>query len=269
MSVRASPFQIGPLLGLCSNCPRLRKAYVKVRSEMLRDGADQVTSLESLEEFDCACSTAYRVLPYLKLPLIKRLRVTSALQEGRTHTLADLLPCGGRTLLALATRMIYFSDQNSQNIDLSGEGIDLSLAWNHVGLRAKSIDWFFGETRVPFEQIEELEVQGYCTVPDFPIHLFENLTTFHLSLRDVQFTWGFFQALIPGGRTEIPCPSLRKVEITYSEAPGPYAAPLVFMVRKRGLLGHRLELLRIFTAHGLGQGREEELREHVGELQVE
>lgn len=259
----ADPVRISLLFRLCSNCPRLRK--INISCPMFQDvSPEQVTLLESVVELDYTCHTVVRVLPCLKLPRLKRLRVSSPLQQGLVYKLVDLLPHGGLSLLSGATAMLYFSDQSSHTIKLSGRGVNVSL----TGFGAAPLHWFSDETRIPFGQIEDLKLEGSYVPTNFPINLFKNVKKFWVSPWSERYVGGFLQLLYPHPETGIPCPSLREIEYSFWSPPGPYTRPLISLVRERERVGHRLELVSISAIGRLDQELEEGLKEHVGELRV-
>ena len=158
-----------------SDAPLLRKICISGPGQIIQDiSLDQVISLESLEEFECAYSSGNRILPYLKLPSLKQLRMSSSLGLGEVQKLVDVLPCDGHALLARTTEMSYCFDGRSLRVDLSGNGVDVSLSV--IGNRP-SVDWFSDQTFIPFGRIEVLRIHDYSNDADFPVNVvaFENL----------------------------------------------------------------------------------------------
>ena len=80
-------------------------------------------------ELDHACNFAGSILPFLRLPHLKKLRVFS-LRPGQVHNLADTLPQYGSALLAGATKLWCCFDTypHSTQVNLSGNGVDVSLS---------------------------------------------------------------------------------------------------------------------------------------------
>lgn len=269
LPVGAGPFRISSLIRFCVNCPRLQTIRANISSEIFRDaGSDEITSLESLVELDFTSVTVGRVLPYLKLPRLKRLTVTSSLQAGKTNKFTDFLPHGGRALLAGATKMFFFSDPDSQRVDLSGEGTEASFTVMGTVLGPAPVDWFSNEGYIPFERIGDLTVQCCHAPTNTPINLFKNLTILRMASLDAQFTEGCLRMLYPRPGAGVPCPSLRRMEHTLWTPTQSLMRPLISLVKARESVGHRVELVCITTDLEIDQDLEDELREHVGELRI-
>jgi len=264
----ASTFHIGALFRFLSGCPLLQK--VRIDSEkMPQDVAlDQVILLESLVELVCTCDPVGRIIPYLRLPRLRRLRVSSSFGSQQTQKLSDLLPHGGHVLLAGATEMSYCFDNSSQSVELHGREVDISLTTFRTaeGLPA---DWFFDETCIPFGQIETLIVTGFVAV-DFPdnLDIFKNLRLLEISSWNAEFTEESSRLLYPNPGAEIPCQSLRRIHYTYDQGSPNWS--LVGLVRERKRAGHQLGLLRLSITYGCRYDEDivEELKEHVGEVQI-
>ena len=267
----AGPFHMSALFRCFSCCPRLQKICISASNVILQGGLDEVISLESLEELDYACDPAGRILPFLRLPRLKQLRVSPSSESGQMQKAADLLPYGGCVLLAGTTNMLYYSDQLSLRVELSGNGVDVSLSTLRTTADPFPVDWFSDEKCIPFGQIEDLKVEGWSVTMDFPINVFtlENLGVLRVTPCDVQFTEEFFRLLRPDPEAGIPCRSLREIEYTsWGPLQEPLIRPLISLVRERKRAGHQLRLLRLSTAPGSHQDLVEELREHVGEVKV-
>jgi hypothetical protein len=260
----AGPLHMGTLLWFFSASPRLQRIRINTGHEVLHGIApDQVISLESLVEFDFTCKPAGRILPYLRLPHLKQLRVCLSLGSGQVPPkLADLLPFHGRSLITGATEMGYSSDGRGRKVDLSGKGIYASLAVFTPG--PTPIDWFSDETYVPFGQIEDLTVEGHrLAAADFPINSFKNLRTLRVIPWDLDFAKEFLLLLYP--RAAIPCQSLR--EIWYV---GPTSlCPLIRLVRERKRAGHQPESVWLLNPHKFHDDLVKELRKYAGEVRVE
>jgi hypothetical protein len=185
------------------------------------------------------------------------------MRSGQVSKLADLLPFDGHLLLTAATKMLYSSDGCSHSIRLSGKGIDISLSVFTED--PTPVDWFSDETHIPFEQIEDLTIEGRhsFSTANFPINAFENLGVLRVIPWDVEIVEGFLRLLSPRAGTS--CLSLREIRYTYQE---PLDA-LISLARERKLAGHRLELVWLFTVPEFDEDRAEELREHVGEVRRE
>ena len=148
----ATPFRVGALFQFLSESPLLLKVGVNVRNRSAQDvSLDRVVSLESLVELDCGCDCASQIIPFLRLPRLKRLQVTS-LGPRRAETLADVLPYGSRALLAGVTKMLHFSDPlaSSHKAKLSGNGVDVSFRKFHTTAGTTLVDWSPDQTRIPF-----------------------------------------------------------------------------------------------------------------------
>ena len=169
----------------------------------------------SLVELEYEYSPGGRVLPCLRLPRLKKLRLTSSLEPGQVQKLADILPYDGRALLAGTTKMIYRSRERSLDIELSGNGVGVSLTVFHAKDDHPSVDWFTDQTCIQFDRIEELRVEGGSLV-NFPVNLsaFENLEAVQITSWGEQLTERFLRLLYPDPATGVPCRSLREIERT-------------------------------------------------------
>ena len=250
------PFRMSLVSQFLPGCPRLQKFSIAISGEILQDiGPDPVISSESLVELDYACVTPDRILPYLDLPHLKRLRVSSYLPPGQMRGVADFLPHGG-SILAGVTSMSYYSNFRSERAELSGEDIHASFD----GIRL-----FSDEESIPFRQIEDLNVDAY-EAGDFPIRFFKNLRTLRMVPGHPNFTRGFLQLLSP--RAEVPCGYLREIEYTCRSSPSIYIEPLISLLAERERAGHRVELVRTLSGQELDEDLGDRLRALVGELQV-
>lgn len=73
------PLWVGSLFRLCSNCPQLETVQIQINCETIQDGSsDQVLSLDSLVTLDYTSSSPIKFLPFLNLPSLKWLSVSSA-----------------------------------------------------------------------------------------------------------------------------------------------------------------------------------------------
>jgi hypothetical protein len=161
------------LLRFFSASSQLQKIRINTGHEVLQAIApDQVTSLESLVEFDCACRPVDRTFPCLRLP---QLRVYFPLGLGQAPKLVDLLPFDDRLLIARETKMLCCSNVWARRVNLSGKGVRVSLTLSMPG--PTPVGEFFNGTYVPFGQIEDLTVEGRygSATADFPINAFKNL----------------------------------------------------------------------------------------------
>jgi hypothetical protein len=258
------PFPITSFFRLCSNCPRLRKISVDVFSGTFRDVAlGQIIPLESLVELEFTCRTAHPVLPCLKLPHLKRLRVLSYLQEGQVHKLADILPYDGHVLLAGVTKVFYHPANYSRELELSGGGVSLSLNLYSSETCTVPVDWFSDKPSIPFGQIEDLTVRGHSSAADIPINLFKNLRVLQIISWDAQLHGELFHLLHPGAG--IPCPTLRETQCICFES----LDLLIDLAKARLQAGYRLGLVRLGTSSESYADKEAELRGLVGEVLIQ
>ena len=258
-------FRMDGLFRLFSGCPQLRKVQINVPSGTLKDLVlDKVIPLESLVEFDYTCNLVNQVIPFLRLPRLKRLQVSS-LQPGQVQNLADMLPYGGHGLLVEATNMEYHSYESSFLLRLSGNGVDVSLSTSLTTADHADARWFSDETRIPFSQIEKLNIRG-CSLVDFPVNLFafENLRVLQITPLHTQVTEGFLRPLHPDPGLGIPCRSLEEVKYAHWEPPEPILRQLISLVRERKWAGHQLRLVKLMATKGSDQGLLEDLRKLVG-----
>ena len=281
-----TPFRVGALFQFLSESPLLQKIVVEVESRSIEDvSLDKVISLESLVEFDCGCDCAGQILPFLRLPRLKRLQVTSKKprrgvifrEEELAQTLADVLPYGGRPLLAGVTKMFYYSlsQAHCHTVKLSGNGVDVSFCAFDIMGNTTIIDWSPDRTCIPFGQIEDLELVGGCSTPAaFPVNDFvlENLRVLRLVPWDEEFAKELLRSLHPDpGATEVPCRFLQEIEYTYWESQGSFPRLLVSLVRERERAGYQLGLVSLVVRDDDDVSHQnflEELKEHVGEVRV-
>ncbi|KAF9649881.1 hypothetical protein BDM02DRAFT_3128105 [Thelephora ganbajun] len=258
----AGPFRMSALFRFFASCPWLQKVSIYASNEMSQDVTlDQVILLESLTELDYTSEPASRILPYLRLPRLNRLRVR--LSSEPTQKLADMLPCDGQVLLAGVTKMSYRHDRYSQRIKLSGDGVDVSLTVFSL-MGPIPVDWLSDGTYIPFGKIEDLTVEGSSNIAaDFLISVFENLRVLRVTPRDTQFAQKIFRLLHPG--TGIPCPFLREIHYTYSEP----LDPLINLVQARLQAGYRLEPVLLAIPPEYDWDDEAELRRLVAEVFVQ
>jgi hypothetical protein len=229
----------------------------------------QTILLDSLVALDYSQSSGSQVLPCLKLPRLKKLRVTYSLLRGQIQRLADILPYDGRALLARATKMRYYSNRLSLRVDLSGDdGLDVSLCAERTVEDHPSVDWFSDQTCIPFGHIEDLEVAGCSADVEFlaNIFAFENLRVLRTAPPDIRSTAEFLRLLHPVPGTGVPCRSLQ--EIACQGPPGPPPMPLISLAKERRQAGHQLGLVSLTDVWAFDQCSVEELREHVGEVRI-
>lgn len=223
-------------------------------------------------ELDYICHSAGRVLPCLKLPRLKRLLVSSTSGPGQIQKLVDILPYGGHLLLAGAIKMTYHSNQYSFGIGLSGNEVEVSLCiFRKIVADPITVDWFSGQTWIPFGQIEDLKVEAYPIAgdPSISVSALENLRVLRITLHDTRFTEGFLRMFHPDPGTGVPCQSLQEIEYFTWGSPKPCLTPLIDLVRERKHAGYQLRpVCIILFAQEPDEGLGEELREYVGEVRV-
>jgi len=273
----ATPFRVGALFQFLSESPLLQKIDVDVRNRSVQDVfLNKVISLESLVELDCSCDCASQIIPFLRLPRLKRLQVTSR-ERGRAQTLTDVLPYGGRPLLAGVTKILYRPDQLRplHTVELSGNGVNVSFSVPHSTTNTTLLDWSPDQTCIPFGQIEDLEYRGrFPTDTGLPINAFvlENLRVLRVALWSEEPTKVLLHSLHPGpGAAEIPCRSLEEIEFCYAywRSQDPLPRLLVSLVRERERAGCQLRLVSFVARYGeYDRDFLLELGEHVGEVQA-
>ena len=256
-----APPRMSLLFRFLSGCPRIQKIWVNVHDyseDKPEDGPlDRIISLEFLTELDYNCTTVSRVLSYLNLPRLERLRV--AMWMKQTRKLADILPRNSYAFLAGVTKMQYRVNRHCHGItEFSRDGTNVSLT------ATPPVDVFSDESPIPFGQIEDLEIKGDSTTTDLPIvpiDVFQNLRIFRVDPWDMDLSAQACRLLLPGAG--MPCPNLR--EIRYSGSPG----PLINLAEARFQAGRRLGLVQLRRMSETWRGSVEELRELVGEVLVE
>ena len=268
-----APFRVGALFQFLSESPLLQKIGVDVHDRSVQDVfLNEVISLESLVELDCDCDCASQIIPFLRLPRLKRLRVTSR-EQGRAQTLADVLPYGGRPLLAGVTKILYRSGA-PYSVELSGNGVDVSFRVPPP-TETTLLDWSPDQTWIPFGQIEDLEFRGLSpTRIGLHINAFalENLRVLRVVLFNEERTKGLLRAFHPGpGTAEVPCRSLQEIEVynTYWGSQEPLPRLLVSIVRERKQASCQLRLVSLVVGYeGYHRDFLLELKEHVGEVRA-
>ena len=266
------PLRMSVLFRLFSDSPLLQKICINTPNQVTQDiPLDQIISLESLVELDYFYNSGDRILPHLKLPRLKQLRVSSSLEPGQIQRLAHILPYDGHVLLAGATKMLCHSRGYTIRIDLSGDdGLDVSLSANCTTEDRPSVDWFSDQTCIPFGQIEDLEVECFSIDVYFPnVFALENLGILRIVPWEPQFSQELLRLLYPDPGAGVPCRSLREIECVYRGDVGPHLRLLISLAMERKRAGHRLELVRLELVQESLRHSVEELREHVGEVRVE
>jgi len=261
----APPLRMSALSLFLSGSPRLKKVSIDTpNNEILQDVArDQVISLESLEELDCTCKPAGRVLPYIRLPRLKRLHVCFLLGPGQVQKLADLLPYDGHLLLKGVTKVEYYhSNSNTQHLAFDDGDSNVMLEAHLPHENPIPVDWFSDPKYIPLIQIRRLVIGCSLNNMNPPIAIFENLEELHTFPWGGPFTEGLLPLLYPGAET--PCRSLKIIHYTNLEPLG----PLVSLAKARLQAGHRLELVHLPIITESELDNVAELRELVGRVQA-
>ena len=259
----AGSFRLNTVFQIVSCSPQLRRIRISTYGMLQETPPDQIITLESLEELDYTCRPADRILPWLRLPRLKLLRVDCSYDLPQEHDLVDILPHGGHLLLVGVTKMEYFSDWYSHKVALSGTEVDVSLSVSRSATGPDALlHWVLDETYIPLGQIKELALEGWSVISKLPFNPFRSLEVLRVHSRDTP-TDAFCRTLYPGA--ELACTSLR--EIRY-DCRGSLPA-LVNLAKERKKAGHQLGLVWLLAEREPDQGRVEELREYVGEVRVE
>ena len=270
-----TPFRVGALFLFFSESPLLQKVDVTAYGRSVQDvSLDKVISLESLVELSCYCNCASQIIPFLRLPRLKRLRVAS-LEPIQAQTLANILPHGGRALLARVTKLRYDSNQQtpSRSIELTGDEVYVSLYALPATADATVVDWPPDQTYIPFGQVEDLKFgQDPPTGRPIDVFAFDNLRILRVVPWDGEFTGEHLRSLHPDtGAAKIPCRSFQEIEVdyAYSEFRAPLPELLVSLVRERKQAGCQLRLVSLVVEYDRSR-RDfmEELKEHVREVRV-
>ena len=265
------PFSMSTLFRFFSDSPLLQRIRIEIAGQTAQDTLlDRVISLESLEELEYTCRSGDRILiPYLKLPRLKKFQLSSSIRPGEVQKLADILPYDGRVLLAGTIKMTYHPNSSWPRVDLSGNGLRVSVT-TYCPMEYPSFDWFSDQSCIPFDQIEDLEVDGYSLDVNLHINVFafKNLRALQIFRCDGEFGERFLRLLHPDPVAGVPCQSLRRIECARWTFPESYLRSLTKLVRKRKQAGYQLELLFLTTVEESDQDLVKGLREHVGEVQV-
>jgi hypothetical protein len=267
---------MGALLQFFSNSPLLQRIRIHIHGETLQDiPPGQVTSLDSLVEMNYSWGQPNSILPFLRLPRLKQLRVSSSAGVGEVQRLDDILPHGGRALLAQATRLSHYTDLRSclVTLTLSGNGVEGSFtAFYTTGGTAVGgfVDWFSSQAAIPFGQIEELIIGGSPVMAGFGIDAFalENLKILRVTLWDGESAEAVLRPFHPVPQMGVPCQSLREMEYTHWDTGGPFPTSLISLVEERKQAGCQLELFRLGLTRESDRDLARGLRKHVLQLQV-
>ena len=268
------------LFRFLSNSPLLESISIYANGQTTEDVfMDQVISLESLVELSYDCNVAGRVLPFLRLPCLRTLHVRILQEPGQIHKLVDILPYNGHALLAMVTAVMYRPDASSLTLFLLAQG-KTSLFFtikrhtsSDIGDAAPDptlVDWFSPQTSIPLGQITSLKVFAPTASVGFPIGAFalENLEQLRVDLRDAEDIGRILRSFHPDPETGVPCRSLWLIECTFRGFPEPLLEPLMSLVKERKGVGYQLRVVRLPIAGEFDPHFLEELREHVGEVEI-
>jgi len=267
----AGLFRMSALFRFLSDSPLLEKLCIRIPNQTTQDiPMGQVISLESLVELEYTYNLGDRVLPYLKLPRLKHLQVAPSLGSVEVQKLADILPYDVRVLLAGATTMSYNTDAHSITVSLLGNGVSVTIV-TPCTTGDPPVGWFFDQTCIPFDKIEDLEVNGCLTIGPFPLCVFalENLRVLHVCQSDAHFVDVILRSLHPDPAVGVPCRSLREIECIYLGSEEPFPRSLISLARERKRAGCQLGFVRLGNVQEFYQGFMEELREYVEKVQAE
>ena len=268
---------MGALLQFFSDSPLLRRIGIHILGETVQDiPLDQVTSLDSLVEMIYSCNQPSSILPFLRMPRLKKLLVSSSVGPGQAQRLDDILPHDGRALLVKTTGISYYSDPISCLVAVTFSGSEVEAAFNAFYATAEAtvgglVNWFSNQTAIPVGQIEELKIRGSLSVAGFYIDPFvlENLKILRIAPWDGELAEEVLRPFHPTPQTEVPCRSLREIEYTYWGTGGQFPTLLISLAKERKQAGYQLGFFRLIITHESDPNLAEELKEHVLEVQTE
>ena len=264
------------LLQFFSDSTLLQKVRINIFGEMVQDiSLDQITSLESLVEMNYSCNQASSILPFLRLPRLKKLWVSSLAGSGQVQRLDDILPHDGRALLAQTTRISYYSDFVSCLVTVTFSGNEVEVSFNGFYATVETtvggfVNWFSNQSVIPFGQIEELKIGGSPAAAGFHINAFalENLKVLRVELWVGELAEEVLRPFRPVPQTGVPCQSLREIEYTYWGTDGSLPTSLISLAKERRQAGYQLGLFRLVVIQESDRDLAEELREDVLEVQT-
>ena len=271
------PFRMGVLLQFFSDSPLLQRIHIKILVDTVQDISPdhQVTSLDSLVEMNYSCKQASSILPFLRLPRLKKLFVSCSVGLGQVQKLADILPCDGHALLAQTPRIWYNSDPHPRPIVLTLCGDGVRVTFHAFRTTAETpvggfVDWFSNQSAIQFSRVGELMIWDSPAVAGFHINVFalENLKILRTGRCDGQLAEEFLRPFRPVPGMGVPCRSLREIGYTYQRTDGPLPTSLISLSKERKRAGYELEHFLFAVAHESDRDLVEELREHVPEVQV-
>lgn len=275
------PVSISALFQFFSNSPLLESISIFAGGQTTEDVLmDQVISLESLVELFYTCNVAGRVLPFLEPPCLKSLQVRILQEPGEVHKLVDVLPHNSDMLLAKVTMMVYRPDPSSPSLSFISPGgpsllfiIKRHTPLNVVDAASDPIlaDWFPSQACIPFGQINTLGIDAPTTSVIFPTDVFvwENLKNLEVDVQNAEDIGRILLSFHPDPGRGVPCPSLRTIKCTCRGFPGPLLEPLMSLVKERKGVGCQLRVVHLPIAREFDPHYLEELREHVGKVQIE
>lgn len=261
------PLHMNSLFRLYSSYPLLQEIYIKISCEIIEDiCSGQVTSLNSLVKLEYACVTAIRFLPFLRLPRLEQLSVSTPWEKEKVDSMADILPYNGRVLLSGSTAYSYSHREGSQIVKVSGKGVIASFSLPRKVDFPTPPGLFLDRTYIPLGQIEDLRFEGDFIPENYPTNLFENVTKLKVIPWGESFSRKVFQPLYPDREKGIPCPSLREIEYNFSADGG--IRSLLNLADQRKRANRQLKLVCVLGSRALDPDIEQILRWNVGELRV-
>ena len=272
------PFRMGALLQFFSDSPLLQKIRINAHVEMVQDiSLDQITSLDSLVEIDYTSNQANSILPFLRMPHLKNLLVSSSVGPGQVQGPDDILPHDGRALLAQTTRMSHHSESDACLVRATFSGNEVEASFSVYYTTDEDAiggfaNWFSNQTAIPLGQIEELEIGDSPGVAGFHMDAFalENLKILRVGVWNGEFVEEILRPFHPAPQMGVPCQSLREVEYTNCWSnDGPFPASVISLAKERKQAGYQLRVFRlVVTPESYRNDLAEELREHVLEVQA-
>jgi len=234
----ARPFRVNALFKVLSNLPQLREASIDVPTTVIEDIPSGVVSLESLETLKYRGGSAVGVLPWMRLPRLRMLKVVSM-----AGALTDLLPSESHRLLSKTTRMVYsnYYTRSSRGADFRGSGITIQVS---ACERTDPPDWFFDTPPTSFGQIKDLTFSDFYNpapsdATELPIAAFESLEVLQFRKFAMRFVEAVLRTLCPQDGKGIPCRSLREIRCDSQEALNSFT----WFVEERERVGNRIQLV--------------------------
>ena len=197
---------------------------------------NSIICLESLEELQIEWVLGARIVPWLRLPRLKKLRVGSP----RTR-MVDLLPADAHLLLSKTTRLMYSCPKvDSRKAVFGGGGVTIEVQGHGIN----PINWLSDISPAWFGQIKDLVFSGFSDVMatygivELPVAEFGDLEVLQLDKCATRFVDLISRAL--DGEV-IPCPSLREIRSNSQQTLTSFTG---FVRRRERLVGDRVQLVR-------------------------